>query len=240
MTTIPLSVKPGFLIQNASGASGGVSYSRKVLTEERDGARYDGEFQTHKVVDNEPLVEESKTYPNQAWRILTSNCSPVGVGWYADAETLRKVRALLAPVAAAADDFNRRSRAAGSNRRARVGIVPLPIAMDDVEAARAIADSVCESLTLLREAVAARDLKASLHVLKQRCQNLHKLATGIQADSIRFAVDEAIAAREEVKLASREEREPSFSTDALDSAIALFTRDEDAEVAGSDRVEAAS
>jgi hypothetical protein len=212
-----------FMIPEFS-ATGGVTYRRTGASQEQTGDILEADFSTHKTVDHVGLVSLSKSIVNRAYHVLDKLAVNTPVGYFAPAEKVAQIREGLAPIQTAAAEFNAAAKMVGSMRRCNVSVYMVQIAEDNESAANRLALVVRERLSDLREALAQGDLKA-YGTAWDRCKNLHKLATGIQSDSIRLAIDCAREAK--ATLVSRTKAgatvaEANVDLNALDAAISLF------------------
>lgn len=214
-----------FLVPEFS-ATGGVSYRRTGRSEEREGDRLTADFATRKEVDHVDLVSQSRTLINRAYAVLERHATPTPVGHFVDAEGELAVREEIAKLTAEADDFNARARAAGSERRCRVAVYSVSLILDDERAAQRLTETVRERLGDMRAALVACDRK-SFDAVWEKSTRLDKLATGIQADAIRMALDSAKTLRREIVELGRDglvkhEISERLDLSMIDSALALF------------------
>jgi hypothetical protein len=186
----PYKLRPGFVICPEISATGGVSYKRLETREERDGERLDAEMLTHKRVDNVDLVRESKSIIARCYYLLEKHCSSTPLGYFADDEQLAGLEGEIDEMREAARLFNKLAKDLGSARRVHVDVFPLPLDLTSEKIVERIARSVRERLVELRETLQSGQRKAIEKALED-VGNLDKLATGIQADAIRFAVESA-------------------------------------------------
>lgn len=207
-------------------ATGGVSYARTDAHEHRVGEGLEAEFTTQKRVDHVGLVNLSRSIINRAYHVMDKLAVSTPIGYFADPSGERKITEALAPIVSAAEEFNEMARSVGSGRRVHIAIYPVRIREDDETAARRIATSVREKLEDLQAALAQGDREAFERAW-DKARNLDRLATGIQADSIRLAL-EAAKEQKGVLLESlragdgREIAASKLDLSALDAAISLF------------------
>lgn len=214
-----------FLIPEFS-ATGGVSYRRTNRTTVEDGARLVEDFETRKEVDDRDLVTESKAIINRAYAILEKHAAHTPVGYWVDPEAELTVRERLMELETLARDFNVRARAAGSERRCRVAVYSVGLIVDDLQAAQRLRETVLDRLAGLRAALARAD-RAAFDRVWDKCGKLDALASGIQADAIRMAIEAAKERRHEITELVRNglvahEIGERLDLGAIDSAIALF------------------
>ncbi len=214
-----------FLIPEFS-ATGGVSYRRTGRTEDREGERLIADFSTRKEVDHVDLVSASRTLLNSAYAVLEKHATPTAVGHFVDEEGELAVREEIAKLSAEASEFNLAARKVGSERRVRIAVYAVALVIDDERAAARLAETVRERLTEMREALANCDRKA-FDATYEKSGKLDRLATGIQADAIRMALEGAKSARREIVELGRDglvrhEISERLDLSAIDSALALF------------------
>lgn len=221
-----LKFRPGYVLALEFSATGGVTYRRHTEREENVGEGLEAEFRTEKRVDHVELNKTSRGVINQAYHVLDKYATHTPIGYWADAETLAKISAELVPIRQTAIEFNRVAQHLGSARRVEIQIYPLALSEEDEAAARRVARAVCDRLAALRDALKAGDRKA-FELALDRAKNLHRLATGIQADSIRMAVDHAKTQKTQLLEALRqgftpEACAPLLDMEPIEAAITLF------------------
>lgn len=228
----PLILSPGFFLVPEFSATGGVKYSRGEATEEQEGERLEAEFTTRKVVDHVGLLKWSRKIINLAYNAMERYASQTPIGYFVNADNHAKLMEEIKAVQGEAESFNRAACDVGSGRRVRISVFPIALQESDETAAVRLAQTVRERLGALGEALRAGDLDGYATAWK-RARNLPRLATGIQAESVVFALEAAKEARAQVALAIRgsdsaspmapEQAGKTANLDALDSAIHLFT-----------------
>lgn len=223
-----ISIRPGWILSDTCSASGGVTYNRGVKDDREVGEGRETEFETTKHVDHVEIVKEANQVVNSGRYLLRKFCPTAwGNMYYADAETKTKVEAAFVPVKAQAEAVNDRARREGSARRVQVGFVALPLDLANAEAAAEIARTVRYRLDGLRDALRSGD-QTKIRAAVIPCANLQKLATGVQADSIRFALETVATRRKELRERIEKKESPESAGRALDletfdAAIALFS-----------------
>lgn len=225
--TAPLNVGNGFFYVVEFSATGGVKYTRQAGFEETHGDELIGEFTTQKHVDHVGLLKLSRKAINAAYLVMERWASATPIGYFVSSENAPKLEAELAKVAEDARGLNAIAEQFGSKRRVRIGAYRVQVKEDDSAVAVRLAQTVRERLAELGENLRAGDLNAYATTWK-RAKNLPRLATGIQAESIVFALEAAKEARAEVARLIREgtpidKAGQSVNLDALESAIHLFT-----------------
>lgn len=219
--------KPGYIVALEFSAVGGVTYEREDLREEEIGDGMEAEFKTIKRVDDTELHKESRAIISQAYYMLERVCTPTPLGHYADAAQLLKLREKLAPLKEAAGIFNELARRKGSRRRVVLEIYPIGVDTDDEAAAARLAQVVRERLSEALASLQSGD--TSTRPIKS-CRNLERLASGIQADAVKLAVEQLRERRNELAEQLREEpgsdaRKLASKLDlqAVEQAVVLFT-----------------
>jgi hypothetical protein len=227
-----LEFKPGYILALEFSATGGVSYRREATNEERDGEGLRAELVTHKHVDHVQLNKDSRAIINQAYHIVDKHATPTPLGYWADDAALERITQELAGAQEAASVFNELARTLGSARRVEISIYPLALAENNEMAARRVARDVREKLQAIREALSMADRKA-FELAWDKSKNLDRMATGIQADSIRMAMEHAKQTKAQLLEALRagfapEDIRAALDLEPLDAAIALFQEGPDA------------
>jgi len=197
--------RPGWLVIDQSTASGGVRYERRALDESTIN-RGNGIRTVHRSIKTVDHVEFCAAIDALVKRVdyaLRKHGTRVGKNWFVDSAGLKKVEAEVAEIAAEAARLNTEDAAqAMSGRRAYIGILPMPIDFDRHEAVREIARTIRETLTEVHDALRAGAVE-DFHKLKLRCINIDRLAVGMQADAIRFALERFATARRAIKDAAK-------------------------------------
>lgn len=228
----PLVISAGFFLVPEFSATGGVKYSRGEASETQEGERLEAEFSTRKTVDHVGLLKWSRKIVNLAYNAMERYASQTPIGYFVSSANHPKLLEEIQAVSAEAESFNRAACNVGSGRRVRISVFPIQLQESDESAAIRLAQAVRERLTALGEALRAGDLDAYATAWK-RAKNLPRLATGIQAESVVFALEAAKEARAAVAAAIRgsdsaspqtpEQAGASADLMALESAIHLFS-----------------
>lgn len=226
-----LEFKPGYILALEFSATGGVSYRREATIEEQDGEGMRAELHTHKHVDHVELNKNSRAIVNQAYHIVDKYATPTPLGYWVDELALSKITTELAGAQEAAAVFNELAKTLGSARRIEISVYPLALAENNEMAARRVARDVRDRIQAIREALAAADRKG-FDLAWDKAKNLDRMATGIQADSIRMALDHAKTVKTQLLEALRAGYAPvdiaaALDLEPLDAAISLF-QDQDA------------
>lgn len=227
--TRPLNVGSGFFYVVEFSATGGVKYTRQAGFEEPDvtGEGLIGEFTTQKHVDHVGLLKMSRKLINAAYLVMERHASATPIGYFVSAASVPKLEAELAQVVEDARGLNVIAAQVRSARRVRIAAYRVRVEEDDAAVATRLAQTVRERLTELGQNLRDGDLNAYATSWK-RAKNLPRLATGIQAESIVFALEAAKEARAEVARLIREgtpiaKAGAAVDLSALESAICLFT-----------------
>lgn len=218
--------RPGYILALEIRRSGGITYDREQLREEQEGERLESEFKTSKRVDNVGIVKRASKLCGSAYYAVARTCAATPLGYFADATMLAKLEMELAPIREEVARLNADARAAGSAVRVTIGVYPLELALDNEAAARRIAEVVAERLVAVREALRSADPETVTSTLRP-CRNLERLTTGIHADAVRLALEQAAELRAQVGKAVKEGFAPAeiaeaLDTGSIDNAIALF------------------
>lgn len=222
-----ITFRPGYVLALEFSSTGGVSYRRQMEREELQDQRLEVDFFTKKVVDHVELNKISKKIINQAYHVISKHAAHTPIGYWADFAAFAEIVEELRRVQTAAAQFNLAARALNSRQRVEVSVYPMELAEDNESAATRIAQDVRDRLVDIKAALAAGDRKG-FEIVMGKCNNLDKLATGIQADAIRMALDHARALKTQLLEALRqnfspEQCAPLLDLEPIDAAIALFT-----------------
>lgn len=237
----------GYLVQTEFEAAGGVSYEREYISEETEGRSLKAEFVTRKKVDDVELVKDSRSIIWRAYYVMAKHAAKTPIGYFADAPMLEALEKEFAEVRELAREFNELAYSLRSDRRVKVEIYPLDVSVDNETVARRLAKLVRDRLVALRDTLREADLK-EFKEAAERAKNLEKLATGIQRDSIRYAVEaardgrKALAKRikDEGAKTAKQQKEcadalfvgksggrPEVDIEAIDAAIDMFTQSDE-------------
>lgn len=198
-------IQPGYIVINTSKVSGGVHYDRQYAKKRREGNGHRREFVTVKRVDHTKLVEESDQLYQIARHVIRSRAANTEIGFYADEDTLRTIQIEMASLREQAEKFNRRAKRAGCARRMHVGLVPVKLEIDNVAAAQEIARTIRQTCDDFIQAIRAGDPDEITKALN-RARNFEQLATGMQRDSVIWAIECAKEARSELRKVKRDGR----------------------------------
>lgn len=172
-----------------SRVRGGKKTQRTKLDAGATGPNGEGAFVTTKIKVTIANVDERTTAEKlvaQATHVIRRASNFTLIGYLTPIERLPEIEADLAEVRARAETFN----ANAETCQVSIGCMPVEISVAlGPEAARALADHVREELTRLRDQLRAGEVTSARATLL-RSKNLHTLSVGVQADSIRFAIEE--------------------------------------------------
>lgn len=153
------------------------------------GAKGEGAFVETKVKVTIENVEERETAEallKQAVHVIRRASTLTLIGYLTPQERLPEIEADLNELRERVALFNANAKTC----QISIGCMPIEISVAlGPEAARALADHVREELTRLRDQLRAGDATGARNTLL-RTKNLHTLSVGVQADSIRFAIQE--------------------------------------------------
>jgi hypothetical protein len=224
-----IQLRPGFVLRDLSSAKGGITYHREHGHETpiNAGEGYRQEINSVKKVDHEAIVKEGQALANQSRGVIRRYATDTEAGWYVSRADMVHVREQMDDLQPLADAFNAKARAAYSDCRVRVGCIAFPLEIDNYAAAKEIARTVREVCEDLIQVLKAADFKNMTSVFG-RCRHLEQLGTGMQRDSIVFAIDEAKAARKALKKAKRDgedSKEVAMKLDLemLESCVGMFS-----------------
>lgn len=223
----PMVLANGYFLVPEFSATGGVKYKTLDTQEERDGETLKAEWSTRKEVDHVGLLTLSRKIINSAYNTAERWATNTPIGYFCDAANYPKLEEEFAQLRTEAESFNRLAQSLGSARRVRISLYPIRIQEDDESAAKRLAETVRERMQDLFDALRAGDSSAYGAAMK-KAKNLHKLARGIQADSILLGMEAARAARKQLGEGVSAGREAAavgaeLDLNAIDSAICLFT-----------------
>lgn len=224
---IKINLKSGWVFMDASTANGGVHHKRTEIDQHREGDGLVKVWQTEKVVDHEEMVKRVDALPKRVDYILRKHCSRVGRFYFADEAQFEKVMGDIAELKQQAALVNREASQAGCARRAHISLIPAEINLAHEAAAREVAHTIQTTLQDLLDVIQAGDIGRPFERVMLRAKNLDKLAVGICAESIKFAIEEAKdakkAIREKLKLGQTpESAAKAADTDMLQAAIDMF------------------
>lgn len=218
----------GVFIQPEFSVAGGTRIERTPVGTEaiNRGRGLRTDYKATKIVDDLDMEAEAVQIRTRAYYILGKYCAKTPLGYFADDEALASIEADLAPVREAASIFNRASESIGSPRRVVVEIYTLELREGDERAAARLAKHVVDRLRELRAALKAGDRK-SFEAAWDRVGNLDRLASGIQAEAVREALEEAKAMKARLLEMIRFGYAPAaageqINTDSIEATEGLF------------------
>jgi len=168
---------------------GGKESTTEGIRDERIGEARETERKTIVRIEDVEERETAERISALAKGIIRRYTTSTLIGSLAPRDRVAELERELGPVHAQASAFNGRAHYS----RVEVGILPIPIAVAlDAECARALADHVRVSLEKLRDLLRSGELSGARNLLRPYgIGNIDQLAVGVQADSIRFALEEA-------------------------------------------------
>lgn len=223
-----LTIKPnGYVILDVSTALGGVTYDRTHGDEHPIGS--DGserEIHTVKTIDHKAMVKIGDSLVQAARYALRCHATNTTLGWFCDRDSLAALRDAFDKLAEQATEFNMNAAVAGSARRVRIRMIPVKIEIDNAEAAAEIAKTVRDVCTDLIDALRAGAVDRLAPVFL-RAKNLEKLGTGMQRDSIVFAIENAKAARTALRQVGKDNGDVAragsdLDLEALEACVGMF------------------
>ncbi len=224
-------VKSGYILLDQSSAEGGVHYEREVIDEIKDGDEVTKVWKTIKHVDHDTLVRACSALSKKVDYLLRKHCTRFGAGrsshWFADEDQYRAVMADIEPLHEKADQLNESCRTAGCARRVYISVVPAKLDLATPDAAREVSRTIQRRLGALRDCLRRGDLTKFENKYLLPCRNLDKMAVGICAESIVFAIDEAKSARREIAEKVKRGQTPESAgkqanLGSIEAAITMF------------------
>lgn len=229
-----------FVVLDGCHASGGVHYDRTEIETRTDGEAVEKEYTTVKRVDHVELCKRADALVSAARYAIKKRATHTALGWVADREAVREIRAEIAGVKREADVFNDHARTSCCARRVTIAVVAHEIRAgggDAIEWVKQIASTIRESLAWVfaesqaivdgwgkfdDDKAAKKAIDRISVALRTKCKNLDKLATGMQRFALVDAISDAHKAVKEMRLALKEGRKPRIDLDAVESAIGMF------------------
>jgi len=223
------------LIVSTSRVRGGSRTRRIKLNEHTIGTQGEGLKTETKVVREIHDVDEhtqATRYVQKAKDLIRAVATNTIIGWICAKERLGTLDADLAELAENVRAFNARARTC----QVAIGALQLDVRVAlGPETARALADHVREEMVELKGALQAGDL-SKVRAIHIRTKNLPALSVGVQAQSIKFALEESVSRARDLREAINKRSESpesagrSLTPESLamiDAAIGMFTYDPD-------------
>lgn len=188
-------VQSGYIVLKASGASGGVSYTR--TWEGTDFFGTDGELRTFRTVrntDHRHAVEWCGKVASAVDATLRRVCVSTAIGYFLPLDKADTLEAALSSVRDEAKLANEFALNAGSNARVRVGYVLVKLDLASPDAAREIGRSVRETLESIKSALESGAVGRTTGLPNQlaspweRAKGLPDLCTGIAGEQVKAAL----------------------------------------------------
>ena len=223
----------GYLVNNHSGARGGVHLRRRLLEERRinGGVGSERRYEGVRTVDDHDMVKCVDAPHKAVQSTLRRRCGRFGKMFFCDEATRRYLAEYIANQERAQELVNREAKAAGCAHRGRVLVTFHKIDLADPAYARAIFESLFESLESAYAAAYRGDARGLCSVIDHELRRAPDLVFGVQCDMVRTALDEAKAALREIRKATRGGEAPesvgarlesSGQLDALGNALDIF------------------
>lgn len=185
------SIVPGNVIAPEISATGGVKYRRNDSEVRPVGDKgLETDYKGTKTIDNVDLLTESNSIIARCYYLLDKHCTSTPIGYFATDEQLAALEGEIEEMREAARIFNSIATSLGSARRVVVEIFPLPLDVTNEKCVARIARSVHDRLVAIRDALLTGQKKVIDKALGD-ASNIERLATGIQADAVRFAIESA-------------------------------------------------
>ena len=230
-TIATMNIRPGYLLVIEFSATGGTTYSRETTFEQAAGPGMVAEFSTTKKVDHVELARQSRALINKAYHVLDKHAINTPLGYWCTEASLSGIEEAIKPIQAEAALFNRNARSLGSKRAVEISLFPMMLREDNERAIKRISRDVRERLQEMRDSLHSGD-RAAFERAWDGAKNLDLMATGIQADSLRMALDHAKGQKTQMLDALRhgfaqEAIAPLLDLEPIDAAISLFTEPTD-------------
>jgi len=230
-TTAGVTVAPGYVVINISGASGGVSYTREAVSSKVKRHAVATTFVNVMYVDHAALVDEINAAVKRVdGTILRNRCVKMSFGHFVTAQGVAALQHEVAVLRTHVEALNQAAAAVKSAHRGRVGVVVAQLDVTHPDVVAEVSRTVVEVLTGFRAALAAGDVddvidprtgvvtaRTAMKPLAIRAKNLGGVVESESAAVLRTALDRARTARAEVR-----ERCGDVNLSTIDRAIAWF------------------
>ena len=225
-------LRVGWIILDASSASGGIHHHRTILEDNTDQVGENDptekRWETQRVVDHKRLVKELDGVVKKVDHVLRKECSRLSKFYFADDNQLRAVREKIARIQEEAERLNNEAARERCGRRAYISIMPNKIDLAQEDVAREVGRTITETLQEVCALIQAGDVGSKLEqILRLRVKNLHKLCVGFHGQYLVEAYNRAVEARKEVREAIKKGRTPESAGRSVDltdveNAITMF------------------
>lgn len=212
------------LMVDRSRIVGGKITTREIIRDHANGEGRTTETKVLVQIADEAERAKAENIRSRAYTAIRQRTTYTIIGHLAPRDRVSEIMRVLSEISEEASAFNAIARTC----QVEIGLLPIDIAVSlGPEAVRAIADHVRTELEAMRNQLRAGDAKGAQNTLI-RTRNLQDLAVGVQADSIRFAVEEAGDRLSELKKRikaseSTESAGRSLDLAMIESGIDLFT-----------------
>lgn len=153
------------------------------------------EAKLHVQIDNAPERKEAEKIAAKGVHIIRSRATYTDLGYFADRAKIPEIDKAFRELTQEAAKFNAEAKTC----HVKIGWLHNEFNAN-AECARAMADHVREELEGLRDALRAGEhAQVRAILLPTKAGNLHQLATGVQRDAIKLALDEGKTALAKLK-----------------------------------------
>lgn len=224
-----IKLTPGYLVADDSYASGGVTYERVYSREQAKINRGRGIERKHRTItriDHLEAVQTIDALKKQVDYALVKHCVSMPFGWFTNKAGLKKLRIEIEQLRKQANKLNTVAEKVDCARRIRVGIIPALLDVSTEESATAIARTIRETLTAVRDALRSGMVKRpkdgddsirdDLHAPLLRCRNLDRLAVGLAGEAVKNALERIPTAKKQILSALKEGASPAQAGEAAD------------------------
>lgn len=220
----------GYMVQHEFHTYGGIRLERLRRDESRNGRSEEVTTETRRIVDDVEMLQLSNSIVTRAHYVLSQRCVSTPIGWFVDPAGLKGLDEAFDEVRRACEDFNKLSRTVGSARRVECEIYMLELSENNervsMRLSRVVRDNLKACLETFRRG--HDDKFEAFDDARLKCKNLHRIASGIQADAIILAVDHLNAAKPGARRLVKEGGKPmaevlaAWDMEPVDAAVALF------------------
>lgn len=214
------------LVVSDIGVHGGKHIKRLVEKTEIEGKLRTVSAKVDTTVVDVKARDYAEELAGRATNTAKSECQLTPIGYCTTKDTATQIEREIALLHQEAERFNEMNT--GVRVTVDVHMIEVSGALD-AHTVNAIADKIRSSLTQIKTLILAGEPTPLKNAL-QRCANLHQLAVGVQAESIKFALESATSAhyvlKEALKGGATEDAliaaAATFDLDTIDGAIIMF------------------